>query len=965
MPRSLRSPADGDPTKDSSTRRNTDDSSAADLFHPNGANALLDSLFTSSTDGLFIKDGDLIYRRVNPAMTPLLGQPAAEIVGRSDEDLFEAPTAALMRAQDLRVLAGQTIAADQVIASPNGDRLFHVIKTPMRNDVGRVIGVHGVARETTDQKESDTALRLSEQRYRTLVTTTASVVWTTDAEGGFTTPQSTWKAYTDQPWPEHAGWGWTKMLHPEDRNRIQETWREAVANPRVIQLEGRLWRAATGRHRYFVVQATPVFDDHGAVREWIGAINDIDDRRRAELALIEVAKSVTPRNEGQLLHSLVKQLAYALDADYVFIGEQTDMNADRIRSLAIFGEDQILQNFEYDLADTPCEGVVGKRLCCHPRDVRQLFPRDLMLHVMKIDGYIGMPLFNVAGQTIGLMAVLYCKPIPDPAFASSMLSVFATRGQAELGRAHAERALRESQRTLSTLITNLPGMVYRCANEPSWPMAFVSEGCYDLTGYHSRELMDNHVSYGDDIIYPEDRDRVWQAVQEGVEGMRPFTMAYRILTRTGELRWVREQGVGVFDANRRLLSLEGFIANVTETRHMAALRDIQNNVLNLLTSGASLEEVLGALVVNIEKQTAGLIGSVLLLDESTQTIRHAAAPNLPETFIQAVNGLPIGPNVGSCGTAMHLNRLVVVDNIQTDPRWADYRELAQQHDLHACWSQPIVGADGRVIGAFALYYHQPCKPGDFELHLINTAAQLTALAIERKEQELKLRESKEHYRQVAESKRRLLDEVNHRVRNNLAELLTLLKLIHQQTSTKDEFADAMRRRLTAMVCTHNVLAESGWDTTDLGALLTRLVSSSMESSPHSIDVTLDGPEVHIEPRQAIALSMTVLELLSNSLKYGAHSKATGRLAVQWELDQHGDEQWVAINWRETGGPPIAAKPEPSLGSELLEGFVAFELGGYCELRYRPDGADHQFAIKLTSFDKPDIDVESPETSPIN
>lgn len=127
-------------------------------------------------------------------------------------------------------------------------------------------------------------------------------------------------------------------------------------------------------------------------------------------------------------------------------------------------------------------------------------------------------------------------------------------------------ALREGERRLSTLLSNLPGMAYRCRNDRDWTMEFVSEGCRALTGFGPQELVGNRKqSYGD-VIVPDDRDDVWRSVQEGVESDSPFRLRYRIRRADGEVRWVWEQGTPVRDANGELIALEGFIADVTDAR---------------------------------------------------------------------------------------------------------------------------------------------------------------------------------------------------------------------------------------------------------------------------------------------------------------------------------------------------------------------------------------------------------------
>jgi PAS domain S-box-containing protein len=133
-------------------------------------------------------------------------------------------------------------------------------------------------------------------------------------------------------------------------------------------------------------------------------------------------------------------------------------------------------------------------------------------------------------------------------------------------RKKAEEALRESQRVLSTLMGNLPGMAYRCKNNREWTMEFVSEGCIDLTGYHPHELIGSRtISYGK-LIHPDDQESVWSEVQAAVREMRPFQLIYRINTAGSQEKWVWEQGRGVFSPGGELVALEGFITDTTERK---------------------------------------------------------------------------------------------------------------------------------------------------------------------------------------------------------------------------------------------------------------------------------------------------------------------------------------------------------------------------------------------------------------
>jgi PAS domain S-box-containing protein len=133
-------------------------------------------------------------------------------------------------------------------------------------------------------------------------------------------------------------------------------------------------------------------------------------------------------------------------------------------------------------------------------------------------------------------------------------------------RKKADEAIRESQRRLSTLMSNLPGMAYRCMNDKNWTMEFVSEGCLELTGYKSTDLLGNRKISYNDLIHPEDQTSVWESVQDGVAKHQPFIMIYRINTKNGKLKWVWEQGTGIYSGEGNLIALEGFISNITEQK---------------------------------------------------------------------------------------------------------------------------------------------------------------------------------------------------------------------------------------------------------------------------------------------------------------------------------------------------------------------------------------------------------------
>ena len=183
----------------------------------------------------------------------------------------------------------------------------------------------------------------------------------------------------------------------------------------------------------------------------------------------------------------------------------------------------------------------------------------------------------------------------------------------------------------------------------------------------------------------------------------------------------------------------------------------QKQILEMIAKGAPLGETLNALVEIIEQQSRDVMGSILLLDKDGQHLRHGAAPSLPETYNAAVDGVAIGPNVGSCGTAVYRCEQVIVTDIASDPLWQNFRDFTLGFGLRACWCAPILSSQGQVLGTFAMYYAQPRSPENFELELIEAVRNLAGIAIERK--------------QAEESLKQLNQELENRVKQRTAQLM--------------------------------------------------------------------------------------------------------------------------------------------------------------------------------------------------
>ena len=158
----------------------------------------------------------------------------------------------------------------------------------------------------------------------------------------------------------------------------------------------------------------------------------------------------------------------------------------------------------------------------------------------------------------------------------------------------------------------------------------------------------------------------------------------------------------------------------------------QKQLIEMVESGKPFRETLKSLILFIESQSPEMTCTILLLDEDGRRLLHGAAPNFPSVLSAAIDGSSIGPKAGSCGTAAYRAKNVFVEDIQTDPLWADYKNAFLLHGFRACWSSPIFDAHNQVLGTFAMYYHFPALPSQKHLQLIRIATHIASICISRK-----------------------------------------------------------------------------------------------------------------------------------------------------------------------------------------------------------------------------------------
>ena len=280
----------------------------------------------------------------------------------------------------------------------------------------------------------------------------------------------------------------------------------------------------------------------------------------------------------------------------------------------------------------------------------------------------------------------------------------------------------------------------------------------------------------------------------------------------------------------QVVAVLAMVSDVTETRRAESVLVTQKELLERCVHGETLETMLERITWTIiDCATEEMIPSILLLDGTT--LRHGAAPTLPAEYVAAIDGTVIGPSTGSCGTAAYLNTAVYVSDIATDPRWAPYRHLALPHGLRACWSTPIRGANGQVLGTFALYHRQSKLPSKDDLALIELFSRTTAVLIEWQrgdEARQKNLEAEQAARRSAEDAGRAKDEflaiLSHELRTPLNAILGWARMLR----LRSEDHDTADRALTAIERNAESQARLVEDLLDMARIVTGKLNLNIE-----------------------------------------------------------------------------------------------------------------------------------------
>ncbi|MDJ0574579.1 MAG: PAS domain S-box protein, partial [Xenococcaceae cyanobacterium MO_234.B1] len=314
----------------------------------------------------------------------------------------------------------------------------------IRDAEGTPIRLDGIVTDITRRKQAEDLLRESQESYTLAVEGSSNGLWHWNIltnEVFFAPRFKEILGYTDEEFPDNFE-AWSTRLHPEDYDHVLAAVHNHLENHVPFNIEYRLQKKSQ-EYCWVNARGQAIWNENGQAVRMAGSITDISDRKHQETILKDIASGLSVEIGENFLPSLVEYLCKAIDVKYAFVGELIEPEKDSIKTLAVYGKDTIIDNFEYHLVGTPCQNVIGQQLCVYPEALQQLFPGDRLLQEMAAESYAGMPIFDSAGKALGLISILDTKPLENISLIEEVLKIFATRATAELERQKAESKIRK------------------------------------------------------------------------------------------------------------------------------------------------------------------------------------------------------------------------------------------------------------------------------------------------------------------------------------------------------------------------------------------------------------------------------------------------------------------------------------------------------------------------------------------
>jgi PAS domain S-box-containing protein len=417
-----------------------------------------------------------------------------------------------------------------------------------------------------------------------------------------------------------------------------------------------------------------------------------------------------------------------------------------------------------------------------------------------------------------------------------------------IGRDLSERKQRE--RRLSRLVDNLPGMVYRCRNEPGWPMGDLRGEVADLTGYDPGELEGRPRTYGDEVIHPDDREAVWEAIQDAVDREAPFEITYRIRTKSGETKWVWERGQATYSADGDATALEGFITDVTNRERHKRVVDALHETARSVMRAETAERAAEIAIDTVQDVLDMPASAIHLYDEADDELAPVAWTELTHELIGEPPTFTAGD--GLAWKAFETGEPLIYDDLSGVSERFNQETPVRSEIILPLERHGVLLIGSTEAGAF----------DDVDVSLAETVAAHTTTALDRIERERELERQNEQLEEFASI-------VSHDLRNPLNVAQGHLELA--RAGRDDEHLEAVARshdRIGALVDDLLELAREGADAGDSEPVELAGLVAECWANVNTAAATLDVETASTVRADRSRLTQLLENLIRNGVEHG-------------------------------------------------------------------------------------------------
>ncbi|MCI0448961.1 MAG: GAF domain-containing protein [Chlorobi bacterium] len=664
---------------------------------------------------------------------------------------------------------------------------------------------------------------------------------------------------------------------------------------------------------------------------------------RSHTALSEL-KTLDKNNLNEFLRTVIRQAAHTLDSERVSIWFYTEdrqyvyCDYSYIKKL-----DEYTSEITISVKDYPNYfKSIENQLCIAADDAQNdpqtaEFAKNYLLP-RGIYSMMDVPI-HYRGKTIGII----CHETSprkwrreEIDFATTVSALVSSAVETDI-RKKQERDFTESQRFLSTLISNLPGYVYRVIKKSdSWSIQYISEGVFDLTGYSTKELLQNGRLYYGLIVYEEDKESARKTVTESLKEKKPYQITYRIKCADGDIKWVWEQGRGVYSDDGQLIATEGFVTDITEKKLAEDELIKRNNELSALNRiGQSLSKL--AEPNKTINDISDMLGRLFNIDNLYIALYNDEKDYItfPYYSIEGEMENNEGRKFSNGLTEYVINsKRPLLLNSAINEFFESLGIARHNRKAKSILSSPIMTGD-KVIGVITLQDYQ--KENAFtmtQLEILSTVSSQIAIAIE----------NAILYGTITKSLREkdvLLQEVHHRVKNNLQIMSSLVKLqSHYINDPKMlEILKETESRIHSMAIVHSKLhTTKDYEKINFYDYVKNLTDNFWNSYGFrlkNVEIKINISDLSLNIDTAIPCGLIINELVLNSIKYAFPNDRKGVIDIS--LLNQGNNRFV-LRVKDDGiGLPkgINITESDTLGIQLVT-LLSKQMNGTVEIKSSPD-----------------------------